>query len=505
MLWLSRELLQSIVPFALAKVNRVSYGLLSAEQIADGEGGGDAAAQPRAPRRPLVGKDAPSRASEFSHPDVVITLTILAFRRTAASAAPTSSACSRRRSSGWAPSTGRTRSADVPPLGRLGRGEEQRAALPRDEGRRPPERAGCRRRSALEVARRRFVGGAVLERRGRRRGGGVAAAARRPRRRRADRGAVRAAPRPAAGGEGGALHVERHLRAHDDIQQMKLSASGQELGSDLLFNRRLGFSGTPSNLLPVELGKCEHTPPATTPRWCYVTAHVDLGTTALARLGRPLAAARSRRVAAAARADRHRRRRHRLLDQPARWRRAPRDGAPPCAAPWFLDEHDRKMILLREGLQDRRSSSRVRHRPRRPLLVLRPGAHDGDGHPAAARRARAALALGKAHVVARLRAGRLPGCAASAPGQRIELLMTPEVERLVDDAILKCARRTRGAVAAEGPRRAAQAARAPHAPAARRRQGGSTRRRPRRRSRGRVQGALFAPARGDGADRGRRR
>ena len=27
-------------------------------------------------------------------------------------------------------------------------------------------------------------------------------------------------------------------------------------------------------------------------------------------------------------------------------------------------------------------------------------------------------------------------------GQRIELLMTPEVERLVDDAILKCARRT---------------------------------------------------------------
>jgi hypothetical protein len=38
--------------------------------------------------------------------------------------------------------------------------------------------------------------------------------------------------------------------------QVKLSASGQEVGGDLLFPRRVGFSGTPSDLLPVELGKC---------------------------------------------------------------------------------------------------------------------------------------------------------------------------------------------------------------------------------------------------------
>ena len=31
---------------------------------------------------------------------------------------------------------------------------------------------------------------------------------------------------------------------------------GQELGSDILFGRRLGFSGTPSNLLPVDLVPC---------------------------------------------------------------------------------------------------------------------------------------------------------------------------------------------------------------------------------------------------------
>ena len=37
-------------------------------------------------------------------------------------------------------------------------------------------------------------------------------------------------------------------------QGMKLSATGQELGGDLLFPRRLGFSGTPADLLPLELG-----------------------------------------------------------------------------------------------------------------------------------------------------------------------------------------------------------------------------------------------------------
>jgi hypothetical protein len=39
-------------------------------------------------------------------------------------------------------------------------------------------------------------------------------------------------------------------------QHAKLSASGQELGGDILFERRVGFSGTPSDLLPVEMGRC---------------------------------------------------------------------------------------------------------------------------------------------------------------------------------------------------------------------------------------------------------
>ncbi|CAE7939338.1 unnamed protein product [Symbiodinium sp. KB8] len=40
-------------------------------------------------------------------------------------------------------------------------------------------------------------------------------------------------------------------------QRTKLTASGYDLGSDMLFNIRLGFSGTPSNLLPEGLPDCK--------------------------------------------------------------------------------------------------------------------------------------------------------------------------------------------------------------------------------------------------------
>ena len=41
-------------------------------------------------------------------------------------------------------------------------------------------------------------------------------------------------------------------------QGLKLSACGQALGGELLFKKRFGFSGTPSDLLPVELGQCHY-------------------------------------------------------------------------------------------------------------------------------------------------------------------------------------------------------------------------------------------------------
>ena len=39
---------------------------------------------------------------------------------------------------------------------------------------------------------------------------------------------------------------------------MKLSASAQCLGGELLFKHRIGFSGTPSELLPIEFGSCNY-------------------------------------------------------------------------------------------------------------------------------------------------------------------------------------------------------------------------------------------------------
>lgn len=39
---------------------------------------------------------------------------------------------------------------------------------------------------------------------------------------------------------------------------MKISASGQAVGGDMLVGKRVGFSGTPSDLLPQELGRCDY-------------------------------------------------------------------------------------------------------------------------------------------------------------------------------------------------------------------------------------------------------
>ena len=59
--------------------------------------------------------------------------------------------------------------------------------------------------------------------------------------------------------------IHYYLRHHVfpacmNFQRLKISACGHELGSSLLFGKRVGFSGTPSNLLPLDLGECEYEP-----------------------------------------------------------------------------------------------------------------------------------------------------------------------------------------------------------------------------------------------------
>jgi len=76
---LSIEWLHTLLPHVLSKVHRVSYGLLTGEDLEKGR-------KDRAPKSrlflavPFIGKDRPSDQSEFSQPDVTIGFTIMAFR-----------------------------------------------------------------------------------------------------------------------------------------------------------------------------------------------------------------------------------------------------------------------------------------------------------------------------------------------------------------------------------------------------------------------------------------
>jgi hypothetical protein len=63
----------------------------------------------------------------------------------------------------------------------------------------------------------------------------------------------------------GKLPHVMHYYLHDfvfpltmDYHHEKISASGQDLGGEMMFGKRVGFSGTPSDLLPEELGQCQY-------------------------------------------------------------------------------------------------------------------------------------------------------------------------------------------------------------------------------------------------------
>ena len=92
MLNLAAEWLRTYLPHVLQKIDRVSFGLLSMQEYQR-----LMHTEPHMPRSrfklavPFVGKDVPSRASEFAHPDIIIGLTVLAYRYEASGAkAPTS-------------------------------------------------------------------------------------------------------------------------------------------------------------------------------------------------------------------------------------------------------------------------------------------------------------------------------------------------------------------------------------------------------------------------------
>ena len=222
---LAADWLGTFMPHCLAKVNRVSYGLLEEREIARA-----LRDDPRVPRSrlklavPFVGKDVPTTASEFAHPDVTIGLTILAYRYSGLrredfdeiadaltadfgrEIGPARDRPSSRRHELWVLSAG----GSIRGLGR-GAGDDdsktvvQLKFLQRSNADQMDRLYGLWRREPHAI--HHFLGASVMP---------------------------------------------THMRT----QRLKISASGQAVGGDMLFPRRVGFSGTPSDLLPLELGKC---------------------------------------------------------------------------------------------------------------------------------------------------------------------------------------------------------------------------------------------------------
>ena len=229
---LVRHWLHLILPHILQKVNRVTFGLMTPQECTMA-----LKSNPHMPRArmglaiPFVGKDTPSESSEFAHPDVVIGLTILAYRYDG------------------------LRLDDFLDLLR-----NLHASLDNEIG--PKQLRPSSLRFEQWVKECHAVVADVL-----------------PSGKRTSRQNLivvhslknlRATDKPAIKQ---AFELLRKCRSVINFylaefifprfmkhQKIKLSASAQELGSNLLFEKRIGFSGTPSSLIPLDLGECQFEP-----------------------------------------------------------------------------------------------------------------------------------------------------------------------------------------------------------------------------------------------------
>ena len=256
---------QFLIPHAISKINRVSYGLLSQHDR-------QAPCCPVSRRLmavPFIGKDVPSFSSEFAHPDVLIGLTVLAYRNEG------------------------MRHTDMKRLASL---------LKRDFTKQSGNKN--QRPAAVLFERWKTIGLLDKHQRQQRRAathsGGIGDGAVVP----DTPGMVfgDSTPRTPAPGlnEDAVLRsrvvatgvltldlfqpaddrqIERLLKLIGRVpevvhyylrrmvfpdtmlfQKMKISACGHALGSSLLFRRRIGYSGTPSTLLPVDMQGCTPEP-----------------------------------------------------------------------------------------------------------------------------------------------------------------------------------------------------------------------------------------------------
>lgn len=211
--------LQAYLPHILGKVNRVSYGLLSPAQLDAYASSAQCSNSRCLLAVPFVGKDTPSKNSEFSHPDVLIGLTVLAYRFQGLRPADFYAAVQRLlQDFSSQPGPPRLRPAYF-----LFR---QWIAGGRGDGPPPPCQLPFAGLDLFNIEDREHVElGYEL---------------------------LRNSP----------LVIRYYL--HHVVFPMtmrhatkQLTATAQELASSILFRVRLGFSGTPSALLPADMGRCE--------------------------------------------------------------------------------------------------------------------------------------------------------------------------------------------------------------------------------------------------------
>ena len=247
MLNLSHDLINNFIPHVISKINRVNFGLLSKADIKIAEETNhDMSMSRRLAAIPFVGKDVPSRASQFSHPDIVIGLTIAAYRYEGirmtdfiatlqelrdmldGEYGPYHKRPSALRWISWVDAAGGKVRGPRKTENSISTGEDEETEFlvaPAYQGVRPSDDIWPLHLLDLTDENHLEVTFKLLKH----------------------------SPIPLK------FYLDTFvfplvLEQHGE----KIAASGQDLGGDMLFSRRVGFSGTPSDLLPEELGQCHY-------------------------------------------------------------------------------------------------------------------------------------------------------------------------------------------------------------------------------------------------------
>eukprot|EP00466_Bigelowiella_natans_P001199 jgi/Bigna1/76726/fgenesh1_pg.43_\ len=228
---LGNEWLRSFLPHVLSKINRVSYGLLFPGDIPHLGRGGDLESLGSRWKTaiPFVGKDVPSAGSEFAHPDVLIGLTILAYRYSGLRMQDIKAVVAQLKRDllfetgpkEMRPSTVKFQSWIDKVAGKQKAGRQMPNADGDDDEAKLVPLPLLQPSDPIQME-------TVFTK-------------------------LRKLP-----------SVITHLLTAQVFpacmyhQTTKLSASGQELAGDILFETRLGFSGTTSSLLPLDAGQCHY-------------------------------------------------------------------------------------------------------------------------------------------------------------------------------------------------------------------------------------------------------